>query len=211
MEVFSWQLLETVQLSILLFSCTAQSQNIVVFTITSKNREYKHKWLWSIKEQQIKYICKMFLFLIIAGAIYNTDFISYVGVCNDLLFWHILFKKHIHQSLLIKYSTGVKSMRRGSIHGTDAVTGKQTIPISSVLMFSQAQNKYTQRHRWNSLSIYYDQFSAQATDTFGESPVTGKKFSGHGAIGSTWSVQRKNLFTGTQIIQNSQGHNLQLI
>lgn len=86
----------------------------------------------------------MFLFLIITGAIYNTDFISYVGVCNDLLFWHILFKKHIHQSLLIKYSTGVKSRRCESIHGTDAVTGKQTILISSVLMFSQAQNKYTQ-------------------------------------------------------------------
>lgn len=99
MEVFSWQLLETVQLSILLFSCTAQSQNIVVFTITSKNREYKHKWLRSIKEQQIKYICKMFLFLIIAGAIYNIDFISYVGVWNDLLFWHILFKK-THSSVL---------------------------------------------------------------------------------------------------------------
>lgn len=88
----------------------------------------------------------MFLFLIITGVIYYTGFISYVGVCNDLLFWQILLKK-AHSSVLtsIKYSTRVKSTRHGSIHGMDAVTGKQTIPISSVLMFSQAQDKYTHR------------------------------------------------------------------
>lgn len=39
MEVFSWQLLETVELSVLPFPHTVQSQNAVVFTIISKNQE----------------------------------------------------------------------------------------------------------------------------------------------------------------------------
>lgn len=38
MEESSWQLLETVQLSVLLFHCTVQSQNIVAFMTISKIR-----------------------------------------------------------------------------------------------------------------------------------------------------------------------------
>jgi len=97
----------------------------------------------------------MFLFLIITGAIYNTAFISSVGVCNDLLFWQIVLKK-AHSSVLtsIKYSTAVKSVRHGSIHGTDAVTGKQIIPISSVLTSSHAQDKYTQRDTAETIRVF---------------------------------------------------------
>lgn len=85
----------------------------------------------------------MFLLLIITGVIYNTGFISYGGVCRDLLFCQILLKiAHSLVDTSIKYSTKVKSTRHGSIHGMDAVTGKQTIPISSGLMFSQVLDKH---------------------------------------------------------------------
>lgn len=65
-----------------------------------------------------------------------------------------------------------------------AATGKQTIPISSVLEFSQAQKKYTQPHLNQSQNTCNDQFLSHITDRFRVSPVTGREFSEKGIIGS---------------------------
>lgn len=143
LEVFSWQLLgiAVFRFTVSLY-CT--KPNYCGVHNNQQKSEIETYYYSSINQQQINYICKMVLFLIIAGVIYNAGFISYGGVCNDLLFCQILLKI-AHSSVLtsIKYSTRVKSTRHGSIHGMDAVTGKQTIPISSVLMFSQVLHKHT--------------------------------------------------------------------
>lgn len=84
------------------------------------------------------------MFLTTTAAIYNTAIfhISHVGVCNDLLWWQILPEKAQSPVLIAtKYSSRVKLTEHGSIHGMEAVTGKQTILTWSVLMFSQARDK----------------------------------------------------------------------